>query len=267
MTTDIAVRDDGAEIMERVLVAGDLAKLTPGERNVYYTAVCRSLGLNPLTRPFEYIVLNGKLTLYARKDATDQIRSNVGISITRLERETTAEGTYDVTAYGRARDGREDGSIGSVPIAGLKGEALSNAKMKAETKAKRRLTLSLAGLGFTDETEISSIPSAEPVEVDAAGNIHRPTLAERVAVKVAVVPPPPEPAPEPDDFPSDDDLVGHGLELGVGSLMERSEFNRRAVEAKLSKGQVEDAANALGLPVPAERTPADYGRLADHLGL
>ena len=26
------------------------------------------------TRPFEFITLNGKLTMYARKDATDQLR-------------------------------------------------------------------------------------------------------------------------------------------------------------------------------------------------
>jgi hypothetical protein len=40
----------------------------------------------------------------------------------------------------------------------LKGDALANALMKAETKAKRRVTLSLAGLGWLDETEIASIP-------------------------------------------------------------------------------------------------------------
>jgi len=40
--------------------------------------------------------------------------------------------------------------------------------MKAETKAKRRVTLSLAGLGWLDETEISDIPdhATEQVKVD-----------------------------------------------------------------------------------------------------
>ena len=45
-----------------------------------------------------------------------------------------------------------------VPIEGLRGEALSNAMMKATTKAKRRVTLSLCGLGMLDETEVESIP-------------------------------------------------------------------------------------------------------------
>lgn len=72
MTNELIVRpDDFAAIVERVVLAGDLAKLQPQERVTYYQQTCESLGLNPLTRPFEYINLNGKLTLYARKDATE----------------------------------------------------------------------------------------------------------------------------------------------------------------------------------------------------
>jgi hypothetical protein len=37
--------------------------------------------------------------------------------------------------------------------------------MKAETKAKRRVTLSLSGLGYLDETEISDIPANATEEV------------------------------------------------------------------------------------------------------
>jgi hypothetical protein len=48
-------------------------------------------------------------------------------------------------------------------VGGLKGEALANAEMKAVTKAKRRLTLSICGLGWLDETEISTVPDAEVV--------------------------------------------------------------------------------------------------------
>ena len=35
--------------------------------------------------------------------------------------------------------------------------------MKAETKAKRRVTLSICGLGMLDETEVETIPHAYPV--------------------------------------------------------------------------------------------------------
>lgn len=60
--------------IERVLVEGDLSPLSTDERARYYKAVCDSVGLNPLTKPFAYIKLNGKLVLYALRDATDQLR-------------------------------------------------------------------------------------------------------------------------------------------------------------------------------------------------
>lgn len=163
----VTVRDDQAAIVERMLVAGDLSKLSPADRVRYYVETCRSLGLNPLTRPFEYITLNGKLTLYAKRDATDQLRKaqRVSVSITARER---IEDLYVVTARATLPDGRTDESVGAVSLTGLKGEALANAIMKAETKAKRRVTLSIVGLGWLDETETSSIPDAKPVRVDAS---------------------------------------------------------------------------------------------------
>ena len=48
--------------------------------------------------------------------------------------------------------------MGNMPLRSLKGDALANALMKAETKAKRRVTLSIAGLGWLDETELETIP-------------------------------------------------------------------------------------------------------------
>ena len=55
--------NDTAVMMEKALLTGDLSKMTSTERLQYYSRVCESLGLNPLTRPFDYITLNGKLTL------------------------------------------------------------------------------------------------------------------------------------------------------------------------------------------------------------
>ena len=152
-----------AALQEKVLVGGDLSKLSSQERLTYIGAVCNSLGLNPLTRPFEYINLSGKLTLYARKDATQQLRSLRGISIEIVSREVV-EDTYVVTARAVDASGRRDESIGAVSIGGLKGDAKANAIMKAETKAKRRVTLSISGLGLLDETEIETIPGAQPVK-------------------------------------------------------------------------------------------------------
>lgn len=160
MSTALAKTDSNAGALESVLINGDLANLNEGQRVSYYHQVCDSLGLNPLTKPFEYLKLNGKLLLYARKDCTEQLRRLNGVSITIAAREEVA-GCYVVTARASDKSGRCDESIGAVPIEGLKGESRANALMKAETKAKRRVTLSISGLGMLDETEVDSIPGAQ----------------------------------------------------------------------------------------------------------
>jgi len=158
MTTALAKKAD-FEIIEQVLVTGNLGQLSAEQRVLYYNRLCKSLGVDPYSRPFEYIVLNGKLTLYAKRDCTDQLRAKRGVSIEIKTRELLGEDTYVVTAHAKLPDGREDESIGAVPIAGLKGEARANALMKCETKAKRRVTLSICGLGLLDETEVAAIPT------------------------------------------------------------------------------------------------------------
>lgn len=163
--SQIQINKEQQSIIEQVLVMGDLARLNPDQRNMYYQAVCSSLGLNSLTRPFEYITLNGKLQLYARKDCTDQLRKIHGVSV-RINDRSVMDDLMVVTAEATDKTGRVDSSIGAVSIAGLRGEAKANALMKAETKARRRVTLALCGLGVLDETEIESIPNARIGEPD-----------------------------------------------------------------------------------------------------
>jgi len=153
------------ELLEQVIVNGDLARLTPQQRLDYYRQVCQSMGLNPLSKPFDYINLKGKLTLYAKKDATDQLRKIHGVSIDDIDIQETSSG-FRVKVKGHDRDGRSDVEIGCVAKNDMGGN-LQNAEMKAVTKAKRRLTLSLCGLGWLDETEIETIPDARPVIVDS----------------------------------------------------------------------------------------------------
>lgn len=185
------------EVMEKVLLTGDLAALNPGQRLSYYESVCRALKLNPLTKPFEYITLNGKLTLYTRKDCTDQLRKIYGISIRIISRDISS-GVIVVCAQASLPNGRNDESIGSVssvypdktksyggswidhPKAGqeLSGDDRANAMMKSETKAKRRVTLSICGLGMFDESEMESIQEPN----DAESKVRQAT-ANRVAIE------------------------------------------------------------------------------------
>lgn len=148
--------------IEQVLINGDLAKLNAEQRVQYYKGVCDSIGLNPLTKPFDYITLNGKLVLYAAKNCAEQLRNLKKVSLTITSREQIGD-VYVVTAEAKLPDGRTDASTGAVTIANLKGDNLANAMMKAETKAKRRVTLSVCSLGMLDEMEVETINSQKIV--------------------------------------------------------------------------------------------------------
>jgi hypothetical protein len=168
--------------IEQVLAYGDLTKLTSTQRTAYYSRVCESLGLNPLTRPFEFINLSGKLVFYARRDCADQLRNihHVTVAITSRER---IDDVYVVTARATLPNGRSDESTGAVTVGSLKGDALANALMKAETKAKRRVTLSICGLSVLDESELETVISTTPqlpritAHQDDPGFVHRESLS------------------------------------------------------------------------------------------
>ena len=171
MTNAVAVvAEERGALAEQVAIIGDLAQLTPQQRMAYYSRVCESLGINPYTQPFQYIRLNNKLVLYATRTAADQLRKRNGVSLDAPDIQF-ADGLVIVTVTGRAADGRTDTEIGAVPLGNLQGEARANAIMKAVTKAKRRLTLSICGLGWLDETEVETIRDARPVTVTDDGEI------------------------------------------------------------------------------------------------
>ena len=150
--------------IESALIDGDLSTLNPEQRVSYYQAVCTSLGLNPLTKPFDYIKLNGKLTLYARKDAADQLRKLNSISIAKPDIGYEDDWII-VTVEAHDGNGRTDSDVGVVSRKDMRGD-FGNALMKAVTKAKRRVTLSICGLGMLDETEVETITDARPMLVE-----------------------------------------------------------------------------------------------------
>jgi len=160
MSTALTVKEANLSAVESALVTNDLSKLSTDQRLSYYKQLCESVGLNHLTNPFQYITLNGKLTLYARKDATEQLRKLHGVS-TQILSIKIENDFCDVQIAGRDKTGREDQDFASIYVKGLQGESLANAKMKCITKAKRRITLSICGLGILDESEVETIPQTE----------------------------------------------------------------------------------------------------------
>jgi hypothetical protein len=147
----------GGEIIQSLVLQGDLSKMTEAQKVEYYQRFCQSLGLNPLTQPFQIISFQGKQRLYATKDCTEQLRKLHGVSIIDLQSQNLG-GVYVVTAKAQDKNGKTDASTGAVTIENLRGEALANALMKAETKAKRRVTLSICGMGMLDESELDTMP-------------------------------------------------------------------------------------------------------------
>jgi hypothetical protein len=173
----------GTAALEAYIAAGDIGRLNPDQRIALYRSVCQSLGLNELTQPFQYLNLSGKTVLYATKSCTEQLRQLHGVSVIEMRQERVDD-CLIVTVSVRDRTGREDIATGAVSLAGLKGEALSNAFMKAETKAKRRATLSVCGLAVLDESETDSIAGASRVMVEEA---HTPEPKPRAVGKFAAL--------------------------------------------------------------------------------
>jgi len=190
-----------AETIEKVLIQGDLTPLSTEQRLEYYKAVCKSLGLNPLTRPFDYIYFRetddapAKLVLYALRNCTDQLRKIHRVSV--LSCKTTTDGEY-INSETLVRDatGRTDTGLGVVPLSqwskkqqksySLSGLALANARMKCETKAKRRATLSLCGLGILDVSELDTLQrGVDYFEVTPSGRIVMEPGEERRSLEAA----------------------------------------------------------------------------------
>lgn len=150
------------EIISSLVLAGDLSKLDSTQKVKYYSAMCKRIGLDPATQPFKLMKLQGKEVMYCDRSGAAQLNKVHKISHQRTATETVND-VFIVYIRATAPDGRFTESSGAVSIKGLSGDSLANAIMKAETKAKRRSTLDLVGLGILDETELETIPNAKVV--------------------------------------------------------------------------------------------------------
>ena len=165
----------GEETLAALVLNGDLSRLKPAQKVEYYQAFCNRVGLDPATQPFRLLTLNGKQILYCDRGGTAQLNKRHEVSHKIVERKRE-EDIYSVIANASTPDGRQTESIGAVSVMGLKGEALANAMMKAETKAKRRSTLDLLGLGMLDESEIGSLPPGAIQANEAVADNGKPQL-------------------------------------------------------------------------------------------
>ena len=152
-------------ITEALIINGDLSKLHPTDKVVYYKGYCERIGLDPFTKPFDILRLQGREILYLNRSGSAQLcrMHSISHAITSRTLHKDAE-IYEVTARAILPDGRYTESLSAVSVAGLKGDNYCNALMKAETKAKRRSTIDLIGLGILDESEVTTIANSEKVD-------------------------------------------------------------------------------------------------------
>jgi hypothetical protein len=167
-STALQKTEPDAETLKKILFKGDLSNLTPEEQIAYYIQRCERLGLDPYSKPFDFLEVKDKetgqrkVTLYANKEASAQLTVNRGISIEKLE-DTEENGVYRVKAYVRTSDGRTGVNLSVAKVKGLEGKNYANAVKSATTQAIRRAILMICGLGDTDETEVPDIPNARPL--------------------------------------------------------------------------------------------------------
>jgi hypothetical protein len=269
MTVPVKQPVGGGDIIEEVIAKNDLSKLTIEQRNNYYMAVCKSIGLNPLTQPLAYIPLNGKLTLYAKRDCADQLRKLHGISIEIISQEQT-DGLLTVHVRAKDQTGRQDEDLGVVSFPEtLRGENRANAILKAVTKAKRRVTLSISGLGFLDETEVEDIPAAAKRPLPPAPNVllhdpsHDPSGSQESAAEpaasgeVAAATSPQEAAgTSVAQFKFLDHELGRAAEMGTAGL--ETVWNTYGLEQrKMMKPALEKRHKPRALEVDARRRQED----------
>lgn len=227
---DVTVPDleQANSALQHILGTGDLRQLTNDGRVAHYLDVCRSLGLNPRTRPFDFIEFydpetgGKKLTLYANQSCASQLRRQHQISIRVVRREPVGSGDnamFVVEVEGTTPTGRTGAATKYVSLVGrskgggtypLSGQQLANAYMKAETGALRRLTFSMVGMASPPARD--ELSRVRDVVVDGTGRIiddptpEQKALAERPDMARAIG------EPTFEDVEPDGSLAGHATQ-------------------------------------------------------
>lgn len=164
---ELEVSDEMAQMLARMEAQkSDPRAMTADERAGYVATLCKALHLNPLTRPAQFINLSGREVLYLTRTATDQLAAMHNLN------RKTIDGPRVVDVCGTKvglctvevslPSGRSETATATLPAADF-----VNLYMKLETKAKRRGTLSILGLGVLGEDEIETIPDAKPSTLNA----------------------------------------------------------------------------------------------------
>jgi hypothetical protein len=212
--TDVAFQD-----LQSAL-AGDLARLSSEGKVKFYAKLCEFTGLNPLSKPFDWITFQGKVTLYPNKGCAEQLRALHRISFDDDFQRKIESGCIICTVRVTSPDGRRDWATAAIPFdEKMSPDAKAMAIMKVETKAKRRATFSICGLtmfvrgdGEDDDevrqvhAKVSAVTSTESSTdraamlgsvVETTEVISGPATVGTTGERAASQPPTPAPVSEP----------------------------------------------------------------------
>jgi len=180
-------------VMEQ-LIRGDVSSVPREALLRYIFLFCERVGISPLAVPFSLVKTQGGMRLVANRNFYDAVASKFSVS-----RECVAEGFFEGTKlyFTRYRattpDGRATEDMALVDTAGLNGNDLANAIMKAHTKGRNRVTRAHLGFPFPDESEAETVPDASVVGIDDVPGGHNGEPQQDEAV---LKPEPPRPSRE-----------------------------------------------------------------------
>jgi hypothetical protein len=158
-------------ILEQVVLKGNLNGLTDEEIIQYYYLKCESIGLDPKSQPFD-IIEKGKdekkvKKLFINAGGAAQLTAIHQIS-TKITDKEVKNGYFWITVTAKTPDGREtdDLSLIQVTLPDLKtnlgGEEYTNAIKKATTQAKRRAIIAHVGVtGLADDQDVTDVNYSE----------------------------------------------------------------------------------------------------------
>ena len=247
------------DTLNNIILNGDISGLEPPQLLEYYKWYCERFGLDSASKPFQIIEFKeGKKVLYCTREGCQQLSkiNEVSHQITDRQIQDTPEGKiFLVTARAILPSNRFSESIGAVSLykadgvwmnqqspkknyfkpngkyLSLKGDEYCNAIMKTETKAKRRATLDLLGLGIMEEQEVETIPNAKieniNPQIEITGTIIKePKKAKSVNIETGEV--------NQNLFTNDEELLNNNL-AEIGTLKDVNELNIYYLKLKSQK--------------------------------
>lgn len=168
MTTEVFTKEEVADVLssdstpsfqkaELALMRGDLRGLTKGQIAEVVEGLARDAGLNPALSPIDVIpTREGRLVPYINAKGAAALRRLHGLEVTAIDLVKERAGLVVLRCILRRPDGTTDMAYGAADWREDRPADEARAWMVAETRAKRRATMSAVGIfleGPSDEVE------------------------------------------------------------------------------------------------------------------